>query len=58
MKNLNLKNIAWKEGRLWNAKCLNVEVASLGRTRKEALEMLQEALELYFEDNLAAMVSI
>lgn len=32
------------------ARSLEVEVASQGKTRKEAVGNLQEALELYFED--------
>ena len=32
------------------AQCLNVDVSSFGRTKKEALANLDEALELYFED--------
>lgn len=31
------------------ARCLNVEMASEGDTREEAVSNLQEALELYFE---------
>jgi predicted RNase H-like HicB family nuclease len=30
---------------------LNVEVSSFGKTKKEALNNLNEALELYFEDH-------
>lgn len=49
-KPLQLKNIVWKEGRYFVAQCLNVDVSSFGRTKKEATINLQEALELYFED--------
>jgi len=45
-----LMNIVWKEGKYYVAQCLNIDVSSFGGTRKEALENLQEALELYFED--------
>jgi predicted RNase H-like HicB family nuclease len=45
-----LKNIVWKEGDFYVSKCLNVEVASFGNTKEEALKNLQEALDLYFED--------
>ncbi len=31
------------------AQCLNVEVASFGATREEAVANLKEAVELYFE---------
>ena len=43
-------NVVWKEGRYYVAQCLNVDVSSFGKTRKEALQNLDEALELYFED--------
>lgn len=46
-----IHTIVWKEGKLFVAKALEVEVASQGKSEKEALENLQEALELYFEDN-------
>ena len=32
------------------ARCLEVEVASQGRSQEEALSNLKEALELFFED--------
>ncbi len=48
--NLNLKNVVWKEGKYYVAQCLNVEVSSFGKTKKEALKNLDEALVLYFED--------
>ena len=53
MKTINLENIVWKEGDFFVAKCLNVEVSSFGDTREEAILNLNEALELYFEDEEA-----
>lgn len=50
MTKLNLKYAVWKEGKYYVAQCLNVEVSSFGETRKKAIENLEEALELYFED--------
>lgn len=47
---LNLKNIVWKEGKYYVAQCLNVEVSSFGKNKKDALKNLDEALALYFED--------
>jgi len=38
----------WKEGNLYIAKSAVLEIASQGKSRKEALKNLQEALELYF----------
>lgn len=50
MRRIALKSVVWKEGRRYVSQCLNVDVSSFGKTRKAALENLQEALELYFED--------
>lgn len=50
MRKINLKNIVWKEGEYYVAQCLNVDISSFGKTKKEALCNLDEALELYFED--------
>ena len=50
MKTTELENIVWKEDKFYVAKCLNVEVSSFGESKEEALNNLQEALELYFED--------
>jgi len=50
MRKINLKNIVWKEGKYYVAQCLNVEVSSFGKTKKEALDNLEETLELYLED--------
>ncbi len=50
MRKIELKNVVWKEGKYHVAQCLNVDVSSFGRTKKEALANLDEALKLYFED--------
>ena len=47
---IQLQNVVWQEGEFYVAQCLNVDVSSFGKTRKEALDNLNEALELYFED--------
>lgn len=47
---VKLYNVVWKEDKYFVAQCLNVDVSSFGKTKKEALDNLQEALELYFED--------
>lgn len=39
-----------QEGEWYVAQCLEVDVASQGKTVEEALANLREALELYFED--------
>ncbi len=50
MRKIDLKSVVWKEGDHYIAQCLAVDVSSFGKTRKEALAMLQDALALYFED--------
>lgn len=46
----NVHSVIWKEDKWYVAKALEVEIASQGKSEKEALENLKEALELYFED--------
>jgi len=50
MPKIGLKSVVWKEGNYYIPQCLEVEVSSFGKTRKEALANLQDALRLYFED--------
>lgn len=50
MKKFNLKNVVWKEGKYYVAWNLNTTVSSFGDSKKEALESLQEALELHLEN--------
>lgn len=50
MAKKNLHYVIWKEGKYYVVRSLEVEVASQGKTRAEAIRNLQEALELYFED--------
>ncbi|MFA5318396.1 MAG: type II toxin-antitoxin system HicB family antitoxin [Patescibacteria group bacterium] len=50
MKKVNLKNLVWKEGKNYVSWNLNTGVSSFGNTKKEALDCLEEALELYLED--------
>ena len=38
-----------QEGEMFVAQCLEVDVASQGKSEDEAVESLKEALELYFE---------
>lgn len=49
-----LHSVIWKEDKLYVAKALEVEIASQGKSQKEALDNLKEALELYFEDQSGA----
>jgi len=50
MRKIDLKNVVWKEGKYYVAWNLNTAVSSFGDTKKEAMESLQEALELHLED--------
>jgi predicted RNase H-like HicB family nuclease len=45
-----------KEGKWFVAQCIEVDVASQGRTEKAALKNLQEALELHFENPQATVL--
>jgi len=50
MQKLLLHNLIEKEGDLYSAICLELNVASQGETIEEAKNNLQEAVELYLED--------
>lgn len=50
MTKINLKNVVWKEKKYYVAWNINTGISSFGDTKKEALDSLWEALELYFED--------
>ena len=56
MKKLNLQSIVWKEGKYYVSQCLNVDISSFGKTKKESLKNLGEALDLYFEDSKMAKI--
>lgn len=45
----------WQEDDWFVAQCLQVDVASQGRTEQEALKNLSEALELHFEEPRATI---
>lgn len=45
-----------EENGIYVAQCLEVDIASQGDTPQKALENLQEALELYFEDPQPSVV--
>lgn len=61
MPRTNFKNaiwhVIWKEEKYYVAQCLNVDISSFGKTRKEALDNLHEALELYFEDTKSPQIT-
>ena len=46
----------WQEEKWFIAQCLEVDVASQGRTEAEALENLREALNLHFTPPIATIL--
>lgn len=46
----------WKEDKWYVAQCIEVDVASQGKTKEEALANLREALELHFEEPQATIL--
>ncbi|PIR74925.1 MAG: HicB family protein [Candidatus Magasanikbacteria bacterium CG_4_9_14_0_2_um_filter_42_11] len=50
MRKIDLQSVVWKEGDSYISQCLDVDVSSFGKTKKEALAMLEDALSLYFQD--------
>ncbi len=50
MKTQILHTVVWKERKLFIAKSLELELASQGKTKEEAINNLKEALDLYLED--------
>jgi predicted RNase H-like HicB family nuclease len=49
------KATTWQEGDWFIAQCLEVDIASQGKTEEEALENLRDALELHFTPPVATM---
>jgi predicted RNase H-like HicB family nuclease len=58
MKTVKINDVVWKEGDYFVAQCLNIDISSFGNTKEEALANLQEALELYFEDNEHSEITV
>lgn len=54
----NLKFTVFAEDDAFVARCLDVEVASEGDTKEEAIANLREALELYFEDHSTSLADL
>lgn len=50
MKNVQMKNVVWKEGKYYVSWNLNTGVSSFGKSKKSAIFALQEALDLHLED--------
>ena len=45
-----IKYVVYKEGNYFVSQCLNVDVSSFGKSIQEAIDNLNEALALYFEE--------
>jgi len=45
----------WKEEEWYIAQCMEVDVASQGKSKAEALANLREALELHYEEPMATL---
>jgi predicted RNase H-like HicB family nuclease len=45
-----IKYVVYKEGKYFVSQCLNVDVSSFGKSIQEAIDNLNEALALYFEE--------
>lgn len=58
MRKINLQNVVWKEGKSYVAWNLNTSISSFGKTKKEAMDMLLEALELHLEDVPVSKINI
>lgn len=45
-----LHALVWREGKWFVAKGVEINIASQGKSKKEALDNLEEAIALYLED--------
>ncbi len=45
----------WREGRIFVAQCREIEIASQGRSKEEAISNLGEAVELHFTPHVATI---
>jgi len=45
-----LHALLWKEGAWYVAKCIEIEIASQGKSKTEAVSNLEEAIELFLEN--------
>ena len=48
----NIKYVVYKEGEYYVSQCLNVDLSSFGDSIDEAVILLKEAVELFFEDEI------
>ncbi len=50
--------LVWQEDDLFVAKTVEIELASQGKTKKEALKNLEEAIDLYFQDEPKPLINV
>lgn len=48
----HMKYVVYQEGKYYVSQCLNVDIASFGKTIDEAVKNLADAVELYLRDDL------
>ncbi len=58
MKNKVLNIVVWKEDFLYVSKFIELELASQGKSPKEAIDNLKEALSLYLDGIDGSKISI
>jgi predicted RNase H-like HicB family nuclease len=56
--NTGLRALVWQEDDIFVAKALEIDIASQGNTKHEALMNLEEAIDLYFQDEPAPLKTI
>ena len=52
----DLNAVIWQEDKWFVAQCLEIDVASQGKTEAEALENLRDALTLHFSPPVATIL--
>jgi predicted RNase H-like HicB family nuclease len=48
--------VVWQENKWFIAQCLEIDIASQGKTEEKALENLYEVLELHFTPPVATII--
>ena len=52
----NISLVVWQEGKWFIAQCLDVDIASQGRSESEAVDNLRDALKLHFTPPVATVL--
>ena len=52
----SLKYVVYREGKFFVSQCLNVDVASCGKTIDEAVTNIKDAVEIYLKDDSATSI--